>query len=289
VTTISNTADLLRLLRENPDFRDEVRRLLLSQELIELPERFARFEAYVERQFTEVRSDIARVDGDITEMRSNIIHRGEVTEIRGEVTEIRGEVTEIRGEVTEIRGEVTEIRGEVTEIRGEVTEIRGEVAELRGEVTEIHGDLGRLKGGEYERRVGRMFASYASGAFRQRHNRPLRRNRLLVGASQVPTAEYQDILANAVENGEISVAEMDDLQEADAVMRGQDQGSAVYFVGEFSVTVNNHDIDRAISRASILSKATGSQTWPLVIGATIPDPQRARAEAGGVALRQVAE
>jgi hypothetical protein len=248
VTTISNTADLLRLLRENPDFRDEVRRLLLSQELIELPERFARFEAYVERQFTEVRSDIARVDGDITEMRSNIIH-----------------------------------------IRGEVTELRGEVAELRGEVTEIHGDLGRLKGGEYERRVGRMFASYASGAFRQRHNRPLRRNRLLVGASQVPTAEYQDILANAVENGEISVAEMDDLQEADAVMRGQDQGSAVYFVGEFSVTVNNHDIDRAISRASILSKATGSQTWPLVIGATIPDPQRARAEAGGVALRQVAE
>jgi hypothetical protein len=255
VTTISTTADLLRLLRENPDFRDEVRRLLLSQELIELPERFARFEAYVERQFTEVRSDIGRVDGDITEMRSNIIH----------------------------------IRGEVTEIRGEVTEIRGEVAELRGEVTEIHGDLGRLKGGEYERRVGRMFASYASGAFRQRHNRPLRRNRLLVGASQVPTAEYQDILANAVENGEISVAEMDDLQEADAVMTGQDQGSAVYFVGEFSVTVNNHDIDRAISRASILSKATGSQTWPMVIGATIPDPQRARAEAGGVALRQVAE
>ena len=255
MTTISNTADLLRLLRENPDFRDEVRRLLLSQELIELPERFARFEAYVERQFTEVRSDIARVDGDITEMRSNIIH----------------------------------IRGEVTELRGEVAELRGEVAELRGEVTEIHGDLGRLKGGEYERRVGRMFASYASGAFRQRHNRPLRRNRLLVGASQVPTAEYQDILANAVENGEISVAEMDDLQEADAVMTGQDQGSAVYFVGEFSVTVNNHDIDRAISRASILSKATGSQTWPLVIGATIPDPQRARAEAEGVALRQVAE
>ena len=234
MTTISSTADLLRLLREDPDFRDQVRSLLLSQELIELPERFARFEGYVERQFTEVRSNIERVDGDITEMRSNIVH-------------------------------------------------------IRGAVTEIRGDLGRLKGGEYERRVGRMFASYASGAFRQRHNRPLRRNRLLVGASQVPTAEYQDILASAVENREISDEEMDDLQEADAVMTGQDQGSAVYFVGEFSVTVHNHDIDRAISRASILSKATGSQTWPMVIGATIPDPQRARAEAGGVALRQVAE
>ena len=102
MTTISNTADLLRLLRENPDFRDEVRRLLLSQELIELPERFARFEAYVERQFTEVQSDIARVDGDITEMRSNIIHiRGEVTEIRGEVV---GTPNLAGGEVAELKG-----------------------------------------------------------------------------------------------------------------------------------------------------------------------------------------
>ena len=56
MTSITTTADLLRLLREDPDFRDEVRRLVLSQELLELPERFARFEAYVERQFAEVRA-----------------------------------------------------------------------------------------------------------------------------------------------------------------------------------------------------------------------------------------
>ena len=60
MTTISSTADLLRLLREDPDFRDEVRRLLLTQELIELPERFARFVTYAEQQFTEMRGDITR-------------------------------------------------------------------------------------------------------------------------------------------------------------------------------------------------------------------------------------
>ena len=234
MTTISTTADLLRILRENPDFRDEVRRLLLSQELIELPERFARFEAYVERQFDEIRGDVSRNTEDIAAM-------------------------------------------------------RGDIVEIRCDITVMQGDLGRLKGAEYERRVSRSFTSYASAAFRQRHRRPLRRNKLLVGAGQPPAAEYEEILAGAVETGEISDEELEELQHADAVMTGHDQGSAVYFVGEFSVTVNNHDIDRAISRASILARATGTDAWPIIVGDTIPDQQRAKVEAEGIAFRQVAE
>ena len=79
MTSIPTTADLLRLLREDPDFRDEVRRLVLTQELIELPERFARFEAYVERQFAEIRSDIARLDEGQAQM------RGDIAEMRGDI------------------------------------------------------------------------------------------------------------------------------------------------------------------------------------------------------------
>ena len=231
MTTISTTADLLRLLREDPDFRDEVRRLILSQELIDLPERFARFESYVERRFDSLESSMGQ----------------------------------------------------------QFSEVRGEIAEVRGDITGVRGDIGRLKGAEYERKVSRVFASYASAAFRQRHSRPLRSNRLLVGAGQSPAAAYEEILATAFDNGEISEEEIGELQQVDAVMMGQDQGSSVYFVGEFSVTVNNHDIDRAISRAAVLSRATGSAAWPMVIGDTIPNPQRARAEAEGVEFRQVAE
>ena len=227
MTSISTTADLLRLLREDPDFRDEVRRLVLSQELLELPERFARFEGYVERQFAE--------------------------------------------------------------IRGDITEMRGDIAKNTSDVSEIRGDIGRLNGGEYERKVSSSFTSYASSIFRLRNNRRLRRNRLLLGARRDPADDFEETLDGAVENGQISDDELEDLREADAIMMGLDQGSAVYFVGEFSVTVNNHDIDRAIARAAILGRATSSDAWPMVIGDTIPDPQRARAEAEGVAWRQVAE
>lgn len=220
MTSIPTTADLLRLLREDPDFRDEVRRLVLSQELLELPDRLDRFETNVERRFDKISEEL----GDI-----------------------------------------------------------------RSNVSRNTSDIGGLKRAEYERRVGKSFASYASTAFLQRHGRRLRRNRLLYSNILGRDRGLDELLADAVDDSLISDDDKADLEQVDAVMSGQDDGAAVYFVGEISLTVNNNDIDRAIDRAGILRRATGSDAWPMVIGDTIPDPQRARAEAEGVAIRQVAE
>ena len=220
MTTISNSSDVLRLLREDPDFRDEVRRLLLTQELIELPERFARFESYVERRFNE---------------------------------------------------------------------LAGVITEIRSEVSRNTSDLGGLKGAEYERRVGKSFASYASREFRQRHGRSLRRNRLLCSGILGRESGFEELISDAVDNGLISDDDRAELEQADAVMSGQDGGATVYYVGAISLTVNNHDIDRAVSRAGILSRATGSDAWPMVVGDTIPEPQRSRVETERVAWRRVAE
>ncbi|MCY3543810.1 MAG: hypothetical protein OXH22_07200 [Chloroflexi bacterium] len=43
MTTINTTDDIIRLLRENPEFRDAVRRELLTEELIALPQRFSEY------------------------------------------------------------------------------------------------------------------------------------------------------------------------------------------------------------------------------------------------------
>ena len=262
MTSIPTTADLLRLLREDPDFRDEVRRLVLSQELLELPERFARFEAYVERQFAEIRGDIA---------------------------EIRGDIAKNTSDITEIRGDIAKNTSDITEMRGDIARNTSDITEMRGDIARNTSDIGALRGAEYESRVGRIFASYASMAFRQRSGRALRRNRLLSsGISEVSSA-FLDLIADALDAGLIAEEEWRDLQQADAVMSGQHGGNTVYFVGEFSITVNNNDIDRAIARAATLARATGSEAWPMVIGENVPEPQRARAEAEGVAIRQVAE
>ena len=238
MTAFSNTADFLRLLREDPDFRDEARRLLLTQELIDLPERLARFEANMERRFDGFERRFDELEGG-TER--------------------------------------------------QFTEVRSDITEMKGDIAKNTSHIGGLRGAEYERRVGRSFASYASMAYRQRSGRALRRNRLLSGGISEVSSAFLDLIADALDAGLISEDQWRDLQQADAVMSGQNEGDTVYFVGEFSVTVNNSDIDRAIARAATLGRATGSDAWPMVIGDNIPEPQRARAQAEGVAVRQVAE
>ena len=168
--------------------------------------------------------------------------------------------------------------GDINEIRGDITRIDGSIARMGGEITGIRGDVGRLKGSDYERHVSRNFSGYASIAFRQRHNRRLRRNRLLHSKAQGIGVEFEELLSNAVDSGLISDEELSELGQADAVMSGQDETATVYFVGEISMTVNNSDIERAVIRASILHRATGSSALPMVIGETIPGPQEAQAE-----------
>ena len=69
----------LRALQDDPEFRAEVRRQLLSDELLELPDRFARFAAYVEgfiedqKKFNEEQKIInARVDATLARIETNI-------------------------------------------------------------------------------------------------------------------------------------------------------------------------------------------------------------------------
>ena len=256
MTSINTTADLLRLLREDPDFRDEVRALLLSQELLELPERFARFEAYVEQQFTEIRGDIARNTSDIARNTSDIARN----------------------------------TSDIARNTSDISEIRSDISEIRSDVARNTSGIGGLRGAQYERRAGRNFPGYASMAFRERSGHRLRRNRLLLSSNvSEPNSAFLDLIADAVDSGLIDDEEWRDLQQADAVMSGQHEGNTVYFVGEFSITVNNRDLDRAIARAAILAKATGCDAWPMVIGDTIPEPQRARAEAEGVVLQRIEE
>ena len=95
MTAFSNTADFLRLLREDPDFRDEARRLVLSQELLELPDRLARFEANMERRFDGFERRFDELEGG-TER--------QFTEVRSDITEMKGDIAKNTSEIGGLRG-----------------------------------------------------------------------------------------------------------------------------------------------------------------------------------------
>lgn len=84
MTTINTSEDLLRLLREDATFYEQARRLILTDELISLPERFAAFAGRVDgfivqqeqfndeqRQFNQrVEARFDRMEGDLSHFKN---------------------------------------------------------------------------------------------------------------------------------------------------------------------------------------------------------------------------
>ena len=105
MATINTIEDLLRLLDENPEWVEALRARLLTQDLLDLPERFSQFAAemqdfraevnrFVEatnRRFEAIEARQARVENDIKEIRQDV---GELSQdmkvVRRDIAVLRG-------------------------------------------------------------------------------------------------------------------------------------------------------------------------------------------------------
>ncbi len=93
MTMIHDIHDLFRLLDANPEYRAELRRYVLSEELLNLPARFNRF---VEDRFEPFEE---RMDRFVEDQRR--INR----EIREDIGEVRRDIAEIRQDSAQMKGD----------------------------------------------------------------------------------------------------------------------------------------------------------------------------------------
>src|SRR6266571_1982789 len=134
--TIEDFRDLVRILEEKPEWRAEMRRLILTDELLALPER-------VERGFLELTEAAKRHDEQIAEMRAEMDRRFAETDRRFAETDRR---------FGELIAETERFRQEVDQKFAVV------IVTLK-----VHGDqIGDLKGMSLER----QYADHAPLYFR---------------------------------------------------------------------------------------------------------------------------
>lgn len=70
---IINTADdLLRLLRENAEFREAVRRELLTEELLELPKRFAEYAKRTDLHLERIDLRLECIEDDVKDVKNDV-------------------------------------------------------------------------------------------------------------------------------------------------------------------------------------------------------------------------
>ncbi len=72
MTTIRTIEDLVRLLDEKPEWVDALRVRLLTRELIELPEIFAKFAEMSNRRLDNLESDVSVLKSDVSVLKSDV-------------------------------------------------------------------------------------------------------------------------------------------------------------------------------------------------------------------------
>ena len=99
--------EFLRLLDQNAEFRQQVRRYILSAELLELPEMFAVLASHVDEFIAEQRETNARINEFIAEQRETNARINEfITEQRATNARVDGRLKDITDDIGVLKGKV---------------------------------------------------------------------------------------------------------------------------------------------------------------------------------------
>ncbi len=251
MTTINDINDLVRILREQPEWVDTLRSLLLSQELLALPERFADFVKLTDANFRLVNQRLDNLEADVAELKTDM----------------------------------AEVKADVAELKTDVAELKTDMAGLKTEVRQINGRLDNGFGFNYELKTEKNIRSIA-GQFLG-----LRSVRVLRGTQANQDTELADRTEEAAEQGVITWAENAELWRADLIFTGRNRegNGPEYVVAEVSITAGDADVNRASRRAEILSRVLERPAQAVVIAANIDAGRNRLAGEKGVVLIQAPE
>ena len=245
--TVDDFQDLVSLLEQRPEWRSALRRLVLSDELLELP---------------GIVQGLARA---IAELRATVAGLAEAQRrTEAVVAQLAEAQRHTDAGLAELRGVVAETQRR-TDAR--LDRIESRMDEFAVEQRRMGDDVATLKGESVERRYREHAGSYFQAVVR----RPVAlTNQALV-----------DLLDPEDGSSPFTAAERSDVLNADVIVRGRryEDGQEVYLVVEVSAGIGPSDVNRAVRRAGLLSRIRPAIA--VVAGdRVLPDAARAADEHG---------
>ena len=281
MTTVNDFVDILRIIREQPEWGDALRSALLSKEVLELPQRLAEFAETFNGRLDRIEGDVTGLKGDVSELKSDVgeLKAGQAR-LEGDVAELKAGHARLEGDVSELKAGQARLEGDVSELKAGQARLEGDFSELKAGHARLEGAVGNLRGTAYEQKVANNVATIVS--------RPLgiRRVRLVKGHGATDTMTFHDLMDDAEDRGIITGQERVEAGSADLVIRGErhpDQ-STIYVALEISVTAADSDINRAADRSDLLRRATGQESASAIVSAHIDADRQLLAEQMNVTL-----
>ncbi|MDW8028780.1 MAG: hypothetical protein RMK94_10370 [Armatimonadota bacterium] len=250
--TVEDLTDLIAILEQKPEWRERLRQILLTKELLELPQTVERIAQAVER-LTQEAEESRKWRMEIDQWRKETDERWQqvLAELR-EMREWQRETIEWQRSVTDWQKQVTEQLQQIVEWQREVTLWIEDMNRWR---QKVDNDLARLKGSDRER----YYRDKAHAIFGR-----------LVRRGKDATPELMERLWDALKAGKISRKEMNALSDADVLWMGEYEGVPVLFVCKVSFTVSGEDVIKAVHRCEIARKL-GYKAVPIVAGVEVPE------------------
>jgi chromosome segregation ATPase len=129
--------DLLNVLKAEPMWLEELRKLILTSDLLKLPERF---EEFVQKDFKELNDRVDRMEQ---------------------------EMIGLKDEVKELKERVEKIDERLTKVESDVEVLKEDVSILKEDVRTLKNDVAELKGSDFERKVRENAPAYLGKLIRK--------------------------------------------------------------------------------------------------------------------------
>ncbi|MCL8208169.1 MAG: hypothetical protein K6V97_08895 [Actinomycetia bacterium] len=246
--TVDDFHDLVRLLQARPDWKQDLRRLVLTDELLDLPgivRDLAAAQQRTEAQLQELAAAQKRTDEQLA------ILTARVDALADQVTALTARVDALADQVTALTARVDALADQVTALTARVDALADQVTALTARVDALAVAQQRT-----EVRLGKMVGDLLEARFRDRAAAWLGRLGLR-RARVVPDPEWAEQLDEAVDTGRLTEADRAELLLTDAVVRARDADGEVWLAVEVSATVDAHDVERAQRRAALLARLEG--------------------------------
>ena len=257
MATIDNTDDLLRLVREDSNFRATMRRELLTAELLEVPQRLTALEQSTAALIEYTNATNRRLD--------NI--EADITVIKDDINVMKGDITVMKDDINVMKDDVSVTKNDVSVIKDDINGL-GEAfrQEVRAQ-SSYRGAHAQTAANRDRVRISNLFAKFH--AIRRTDAMPVRRNRLKTWL-QGENAEVVEAL-NLRDRAWETFLEPDIVAAVHDLMADDDAEPAFYIVVEASYTGEAEDIDKAIDHAKIVHAVTGLDAYPIVAAVRLDD------------------
>ena len=239
MAVINTTSDLLKALRENPEWKDAVRAEILGERLQTLPE-----------LVSENTRQIASI-GDKLDRASNLL--AALTE---RLDRVDAQIAALTERLDRVDAQIAALTERLERVENRLERVENRLERVENRLERVENRLGKMDGRHLESDILANPRSYI-------------RRKDLSAVRSLSYDERYELSSQLEENEE------EELDLLDAILEGETPtGEHVYIAVEASVTIEVYDLERAKRRAYFLARATNTPVLPLVVGDEPPSQGR---------------